>query len=127
MSRLDKPIGTLLLLHPCLWSLSLLSPTGLPPLATAASFTVGALAMRGAGCTVNDMWDVEFDKNVARTKSRPLASGELSMPQATAHLGLQLSLGLAALLSLPHTEDCFYVACASLPLVVLYPTAKRWT
>jgi 4-hydroxybenzoate polyprenyltransferase len=83
--------------------------------------------MRGAGCTINDMWDADFDRHVERTKSRPLASGELSMTQATAFLAAQLSVGLGVLLSLPHMEFCFMVGAASLPLVVAYPLMKRYT
>lgn len=83
--------------------------------------------MRSAGCTINDMWDSEFDKKVERTKNRPLASNALNFNQALTFLAAQLSLGLGVLLSLPNTEFCFYLGAASLPLVILYPTAKRWT
>ena len=83
--------------------------------------------MRGAGCTINDMWDADFDKAVARTKSRPLASGELSMNQAVGWLGVQLTAGLGVLLSLPHLEQCFVWGVASLPLVATYPLMKRYT
>lgn len=83
--------------------------------------------MRGAGCTINDMWDRDFDKNVTRTKTRPLASGELNMKQATAFLALQLSTGLGVVLSLPNTEYCFWLCSASLPLVATYPLMKRYT
>ena len=76
-------------------------------------FSTGAFVMRGAGCTVNDMWDVDFDKHVERTKDRPLAAGTVTMPQATALLGAQLTAGLGVLLSLPHTLACFKVATAS--------------
>lgn len=82
--------------------------------------------MRGAGCTINDMWDRDLDKAVARTASRPLAAGEISTSQATAFLVAQLTAGLAVLLSLPHTWYCFQWGCLSLPLVALYPTTKRF-
>ena len=85
--------------------------------------------MRGAGCTINDMWDSKFDKKVERTATRPLASGALSFKQATAFLGLQLTGGLGVLLSFPreHLEYCFWLGSASLPLVVAYPLMKRYT
>jgi len=83
--------------------------------------------MRGAGCTINDMWDQDYDKHVTRTQTRPLASGELTMRQATAFLALQLSAGLGVLVSLPHTDYCFWLGSASLPLVAAYPLMKRYT
>ena len=83
--------------------------------------------MRGAGCTINDMWDADFDKRVTRTRTRPLASGELTHAQAMGFLALQLSTGLGVLLSLPHTFQCFQLGAASLPLVVAYPLMKRYT
>lgn len=83
--------------------------------------------MRGAGCTVNDMWDARYDREVERTKSRPLASGELNYVRAGAWLGAQLGVGLGVLLSLPHTEQCFVWGAASLPLVASYPLMKRYT
>jgi 4-hydroxybenzoate polyprenyltransferase len=90
-------------------------------------FTVGAFVMRGAGCTINDMWDKDFDKLVTRTKDRPLASGELTQAQAFGFLGAQLTTGLAVLVSLPHTYYCFVWGALSLPLVVVYPLMKRYT
>jgi 4-hydroxybenzoate polyprenyltransferase len=128
LSRLDKPIGTYLLLHPCLWSTALASPPGaLPDLKLCALFATGAFVMRGAGCTINDMWDANFDREVERTRSRPLASGALNYRQATAWLGLQLAVGLGVLVSLPHVETCFLWGVASLPLVATYPLMKRYT
>lgn len=128
---MDKPVGTLLLLWPCLFSTALATPTGLlPDLRLIALFSVGAFAMRGAGCTINDMWDREYDARVSRTKSRPLASGEATMTGAVLFLGSQLSAGLMVLLSLPNQEHLprfFAWGAASLPLVALYPLAKRWT
>ncbi|KAJ2366954.1 Para-hydroxybenzoate--polyprenyltransferase, mitochondrial precursor (PHB:polyprenyltransferase) [Coemansia sp. RSA 2610] len=93
--------------------------------ALMALFGTGAVVMRGAGCTINDMWDVDFDKKVERTKTRPIASGLITRPKALAFLGLQLSAGLAVLLQLnPYTIlFCF----GSMPLVVIYPFMKRIT
>jgi 4-hydroxybenzoate polyprenyltransferase len=89
-------------------------------------FTVGAFVMRGAGCTINDMWDRDLDNQVARTKTRPLAAGILTPTQAVGWLAVQLSAGLGVLVSLPHTEYCFWWGAASLPLVVAYPLMKRF-
>eukprot|EP00978_Attheya_sp_CCMP212_P014582 scaffold37257_cov54-Attheya_sp.AAC.5 len=128
LARLDKPIGTMLLLWPCYWSTAIAADPGhWPDPKLLGLFTIGSFVMRGAGCTINDMWDADFDRHVERTKSRPLASGELSMTQATAFLAAQLSVGLGVLLSLPHMEFCFMVGAVSLPLVVAYPLMKRYT
>lgn len=81
--------------------------------------------MRGAGCTINDLWDKDFDKHVERTKSRPLASGALSTKQALAFLGLQLTAGFSVLVSL--NAECILLSLASMPLVVAYPLMKRFT
>ncbi|HWA48172.1 MAG TPA: 4-hydroxybenzoate octaprenyltransferase, partial [Dongiaceae bacterium] len=85
----------------------------------------GALVMRGAGCTVNDMVDRDIDAKVARTATRPLASGHLSMAQAWRFLGLQLGLGLIILLQLSWTA--IWLGVASLILVAIYPFMKRIT
>jgi 4-hydroxybenzoate polyprenyltransferase len=128
LARLDKPIGTMLLLWPCCWSTALAAPAGcLPDAKLLALFATGSFVMRGAGCTINDMWDADFDKSVTRTKSRPLASGELTQGKALGFLAAQLTTGLSVLLSLPHTSYTFQVGAASLPLVVAYPLMKRYT
>ncbi|PVG03375.1 4-hydroxybenzoate polyprenyl transferase [Serendipita vermifera] len=88
-------------------------------------FGTGAFLMRGAGCTINDMWDRNLDKGVERTRVRPLASGALTVPQATGFLGLQLAGGLAVL-----TQLNWYsigLGASSLGLVGLYPLMKRIT
>jgi 4-hydroxybenzoate polyprenyltransferase len=129
LARIDKPIGTWLLLWPCFWSTALANaaaPGTLPDPSLLALFGVGAFAMRGAGCTVNDLWDRDVDRKVSRTASRPLASGDVSVPGAVAFLAAQLSAGLAVLLSLPHTWYCFQFGAASLPLVGIYPAMKRF-
>lgn len=72
----------------------------MPDLGLLGLFGVGSVIMRGAGCTVNDMWDVEIDKKVARTASRPLAAGHISKKQAAAFLGVQLAAGLGVLVQL---------------------------
>jgi 4-hydroxybenzoate polyprenyltransferase len=83
--------------------------------------------MRGAGCTINDLWDQDFDKQVTRTASRPLAAGDVTQPHAIGFLALQLAAGLGVLVSLPHTYYSFVWGASSLPLVVAYPLMKRFT
>lgn len=131
LMRLDRPIGWWLLLFPCLWSLALawtraphdLNLTWL--VISAALFWLGAVVMRGAGCVVNDLWDRDFDRKVARTADRPLASGEVSEFRAFVFLGLLLLAGLAILQWFNVAMQL--TAIASLALVVLYPLAKRVT
>lgn len=81
--------------------------------------------MRGAGCTANDIWDRDIDRQVKRTKQRPLASGVLGVPQALGFLAAQCSVGLAVLVSLP--MHSVLLGFASTPLWTLYPLAKRFT
>jgi 4-hydroxybenzoate polyprenyltransferase len=126
LARVDRPIGTRLVLLPALSGLALCAPPGcLPDPALAALFACGALLMRGAGCTVNDMWDRRFDAAVSRTAARPLASGALSLPAAAAFLGAQLGASLWCLLQLNLATGALGLAC--LPLVALYPALKRVT
>ncbi len=123
--RLDRPIGVWLLFLPGLWGLLI---SGAPARRTAwlvALFAVGSVAMRGAGCVVNDMWDRDLDRLVARTAGRPLASGALGMRQAAVALILLLMTGLLVLLQLPLL--CWALGAGSLLLVGLYPLAKRVT
>src|SRR3982751_5820819 len=101
LSRLDRPIGSWLLLVPCWWSAAL--ATGIAqdvkqlPL-TLVLFLIGAFAMRGAGCTWNDITDRDLDALVERTRSRPIPAGQVSVPQAAAFLVLQALIGLVVLL-----------------------------
>ena len=94
-------------------------------LSTSALFFAGALIMRGAGCTVNDLWDRNLDPHVARTRLRPIARGAVSVRQAVPYLGIQLLVGLGVLLQLPY--QCLYYGIPSLLLVGTYPLAKRVT
>jgi 4-hydroxybenzoate polyprenyltransferase len=83
LMRLEKPIGTWLLAWPCFWSITLAAaPGALPDLRLLALFGAGAVLLRGAGCTVNDLWDRRLDARVARTRSRPLAAGTVTPAQA---------------------------------------------
>ncbi|MEW5310122.1 MAG: hypothetical protein WDW38_001950 [Sanguina aurantia] len=126
LMRLDKPIGTWLLLWPSFWSIALAaSPGHLPDLQLLMLFGAGAVLLRGAGCTVNDLWDMELDKKVERTRSRPLASGALLPMQAVGLLAAQLSLGLCILLQL--NDFSKLLGASSLLLVGTYPLMKRVT
>ncbi|KAI8845898.1 parahydroxybenzoatepolyprenyltransferase putative [Chytriomyces cf. hyalinus JEL632] len=153
LARIDRPAGTYLLFLPGAWSIAMASHyklstihaagisnsvdavtviSAVDPLSITLSmaymislFATGAFVMRGAGCTINDMWDRDLDARVDRTRSRPLAAGEVTYLQAWSFLGLQLSLGLAVLVQL----NTFSIAlgAASLFLVVVYPLMKRFT
>jgi len=128
LARLDRPIGSWLLLLPCWWSSALAAVaahTRGPSLLHIVLFFVGAFAMRGAGCTWNDIVDRDLDGSVERTRSRPIPSGQVSVRQAAAFLALQSLLGLAVLL----TFNGFTVALgiASLMIVAVYPFMKRMT
>ena len=124
LMRLDKPIGTWLLLLPCWWSIALAAPK-LPDLWLMFLFAVGAVVMRGAGCVVNDITDRNLDSRVARTATRPLASGELKLWQAIVFLALLLTIGLGILLLL--NSFTVWLGAASLILVFCYPLMKRIT
>lgn len=126
LARMDRPVGTWLLLWPCVWSTALAAEVGsFPDARLLALFAVGAVSMRGAGCTINDMWDRDIDRRVERTQTRPLASGELTLTQAAAFLCAQLLVGLGVVVHLD--PFAIGVAFSSMPLVVAYPLAKRFT
>ena len=129
--RLDKPVGTNYLFFPCMFSTILAAPLTNPitPISTVVGtcllFYSGAIIMRGAGCTVNDLWDRNLDPHVARTRLRPIARGAITSYQAIPFLGVQLFAGLAILLQFPW--QCFFYATPSLLFVAVYPLAKRVT
>jgi 4-hydroxybenzoate polyprenyltransferase len=125
LARLDRPIGVWLLFLPGLWGIVLARPTPLAGLRLAVLFAIGSMVMRAAGCTVNDLWDRDIDRRVARTAARPLASGALRPWHALIFLVALLAAGLAILLQLNPLAQGLGVA--SLALVALYPLAKRVT
>jgi 4-hydroxybenzoate polyprenyltransferase len=131
LARLDRPIGTWLLLFPCWWSLALAtSQSAVHSLdggfvLLVILFGIGALVMRGAGCTYNDIVDRDFDIKVARTAERPIPSGRVTTRQAVLFLGGQLAVGLIILLQL--NSYAIAVGVASLLLVFSYPFMKRIT
>ncbi len=125
LARLDRPIGAWLLFLPGLWSILL---AGAPPGLTArliVLFAVGSVLMRGAGCVVNDMWDRDLDRRVARTVGRPLASGAVSLRGAWLFLAALCTPSLFILLTLHPLAQALGVG--SLLLVATYPLAKRVT
>jgi 4-hydroxybenzoate polyprenyltransferase len=124
LSRLDRPIGTWLLLFPGWWGLALAARRWPDPLLMAL-FAVGAVATRGAGCTLNDILDRHYDAQVARTRLRPLPSGAVSVGRAVVFMGLQAAVGAAVLLSLNHAA--VLLGLAVLALVGTYPLMKRVT
>ncbi len=125
LARFDRPIGAWLLVLPGFWAFALAAPGWAEGLRLTALFLVGAFAMRGAGCVVNDLWDRDIDRQVERTRGRPLASGAVRPRQALAWLAALCLVGLAVLLQLNATAVGLGVA--SLVPIVLYPLAKRVT
>ena len=124
LARLDRPIGTWLLLFPGWWAIALAAP-GWPDWRLVALFGIGAMAMRGAGCTLNDIIDRDFDARVARTRTRPLPSGAVSLRQAGLFLAAQLAIGAAVLASLDRLA--ILLGLLVLLLIATYPLMKRVT
>ncbi|HAD25749.1 MAG TPA: 4-hydroxybenzoate octaprenyltransferase [Alphaproteobacteria bacterium] len=127
LARMDRPIGTWLLLWPCWWSLAMAVPIagGWPSLWMFAAFGVGAVVMRGAGCTFNDIVDRDLDAKVARTANRPLPAGKVTLVGAGLFLFAQCILGLAILFSF--NSFAVTIGLLSVGLVVIYPFMKRVT
>lgn len=128
LSRWDRPVGWRLLFLPCLMGLAVVRiEDGFWPQDAlfAALFLIGAVAMRGAGCTYNDIVDTDIDAQVARTAARPLPSGRVSKKEAWAWLAAQCLAGLLVLLALPPVAQI--ASLCALPLVAAYPFMKRIT
>ncbi|ARJ69342.1 4-hydroxybenzoate octaprenyltransferase [Paracoccus contaminans] len=128
LSRADRPIGTWLLLLPCWWGTGLAMIVDRPRWAdlwVALACAIGAAAMRGAGCTWNDLTDRDYDAMVARTRSRPLPSGQVTVRGAWLWMAVQTALGGLMLLTM--NGAAIALGVASLGLVVIYPFAKRFT
>jgi 4-hydroxybenzoate polyprenyltransferase len=127
LARIERPIGWWLLLMPCWWSAALAAVAGGQPWPNplhCALFLVGAVAMRGAGCTYNDIVDRDLDTRVERTRDRPLPSGQITLKGALAFLGLQGLIGLLVLLQF--NAFAILTGFASLGIVALYPFMKRF-
>jgi 4-hydroxybenzoate polyprenyltransferase len=128
LARLDRPIGSWLLLMPCWWSTALAAVAAhraTPNLLHLALFFVGAFAMRGSGCTWNDIVDRDLDRSVERTRSRPIPSGQVTVRQALVFLLVQALIGLAVLVSF--NAFTIGLGVASLAIVAVYPFMKRIT
>lgn len=133
LARWDRPIGWQLLMWPCFWSATLAANAAIEPRVFSGAlllyhlflYFIGAVAMRGAGCTYNDLIDHEIDMQVARTRSRPLPSGRVNRRQAKIFIGLQALVGLFVLLQF--NWFAVLLGVLSLGIVALYPFAKRFT
>ena len=123
MMRLDRPIGTWLLLLPALWIILMTGDLSHWPILLL--FTIGAIVMRGAGCVINDLWDRNLDGGVERTSIRPIPSGQINIWQALMLLLGLLMLGLVILLQFNRLT--ILVGLASLVFIAIYPLMKRWT
>ncbi len=125
LARLHAPIGFLLLMWPCWWAVALAAPPFLHGAKLLIFFFIGAAVMRAAGCVYNDIADRDFDRRVARTRTRPIASGAIAVPHAVLFMiGLSL-VGLVILLQL--NRAAVILGVASLALVAVYPFMKRVT
>ncbi|WP_427149596.1 4-hydroxybenzoate octaprenyltransferase [Rhizobium leguminosarum] len=133
LARWDRPIGWQLLMWPCFWSATLAANAAIGEGIYSGSllvshlflYFIGAVAMRGAGCTYNDLVDHEIDMEVARTRSRPLPSGRVTRRRAKIFIGLQALVGLFVLLQFNWLNVLLGVL--SLGIVAFYPFAKRFT
>lgn len=133
LARWDRPIGWQLLMWPCFWSAALAANAAMDEgmfqpwqlISHLVLFFIGAVAMRGAGCTYNDLIDHEIDNEVARTRSRPLPSGRVSRFEAKVFLSVQALAGLIVLLQF--NTFSILLGIASLLVVAIYPFAKRFT
>ncbi|GGH11898.1 4-hydroxybenzoate octaprenyltransferase [Alsobacter metallidurans] len=128
LARIDRPIGWWLLLLPCWWSAAAAAGadgSGPPSILTLALFWIGAVAMRGAGSTYNDIIDRDLDRQVERTRNRPIPSGQVTARQAAWFLLAQCGVGLAVLLQF--NRFAIATGFASLVFVLIYPFMKRIT
>ena len=128
LSRADRPIGTWLLLLPCWWGVALAAAEDgwrAWDIWIILGCALGAWLMRGAGCTWNDITDRDYDAAVARTRSRPIPSGQVTVRQALIWMALQV--GIAALVLFSYNRATIGLGVASLTLVAIYPFAKRFT
>jgi 4-hydroxybenzoate polyprenyltransferase len=127
LARLDRPIGSWLLLMPCWWSLGLAGMRAghFPSVWQIVLFFIGAFAMRGAGCTWNDLVDRNLDGLVERTRSRPIPSGQVTVAQATAFMVAQALIGFLVLVQF--NRFTVFTGLTSLLVVAIYPFMKRIT
>lgn len=125
LMRLDRPIGTWLLLLPGLWAIVMAGRLDMHAAYLCLLFGVGAVVMRGAGCVINDLWDRDLDRQVERTRLRPLASGAVSRTRAFVFLAVLLCIGLGILVQLG--TAAIWLGVASVAFIIAYPLMKRIT
>jgi len=125
LMRLDRPYGAWLLLLPCWWSIALAADGAWPDVKMLVLFALGAFIMRGAGCVMNDIADRDFDGKVARTATRPIPRGDVSIIQAAAFLTFLGFVGLAVLVQF--NIFAIGIGVLSLATVIIYPYMKRFT
>jgi 4-hydroxybenzoate polyprenyltransferase len=128
LARADRPIGFFLLALPCFWSVSLAGRSigePYPDLWLLLLFAVGAVVMRAAGCTYNDLVDRDVDAHVARTRGRPLPSGQVTPQAALLFMGVLCLIGFVVLLSFNSTT--VWLGLGVIPIVALYPFVKRFS
>jgi len=125
--RWNKPTGRIILLIPAGWSLYL-TPGANPPFLMLLRIIIGGLLVSGLGCVVNDIWDKKIDQKVVRTKNRPLAAKKISLKTAYAILFLLILCSFLLTLSIPEPGRLLSLSLAflALPVILIYPSAKRW-
>ena len=125
LMRLDRPVGVWLLVIPCWWSIAMAAEGSWPNVVLLALFALGAIIMRGAGCVMNDIADRDFDGQVARTATRPIPAGDVTVREAVLFLGLLGMLGFLILIQF----NLFAIAVGvlSIATVAIYPYMKRFT
>ena len=122
--RINQPTGIMLLMFPAIWSILIVLKEEID-IYLIFLFAYGSFIMRSAGCIINDIIDIKFDKNVKRTKSRPLASENLEITDAIILFIIFISIGLSILLTLNST--CILLGLIVFPLILIYPLMKRYT
>ena len=125
LGRFDRPVGFWLLLLPGWWTLPLSNISLNECIKLMIIFFIGSVMMRAAGCTINDLWDKDIDRKINRTKDRPIASGEITTAGAVIFLLLMLIISLFCLVQL--NTNTWLIALASIPLIIIYPLAKKFT
>ena len=124
LGRYDKPTGYHLLFLPCAWGITIANTPSIFTYAYFMSvFYLGSICMRAAGCIINDIWDKNIDKKVERTKTRPLASGQLQLNQAFKFLSIHLTGGLVVLSQL--NQAAIISSFCTVPIFTIYPFIKR--
>ncbi|KAG9145015.1 hypothetical protein Leryth_023194 [Lithospermum erythrorhizon] len=126
LARVKWPMGSILVSFPCMWSIAMAADRGfLPDIKMMIMFGLWAVTTRGAGCTINDFFDRDFDKQVERTKYRPIACGMVTPVEALWFFGFQMLLSLGILRQMNYLS--FILGVIHVPLIVIYPLMKRWT